>query len=112
MDELERQRERAALIQAYRDVFDGEQGQMVLRDLMEHAGMTAGTFAEGGLTDGFAIALRAARRDGMKAIVLRILSTRETPVTEVLDQLEEMIRDAQDRRTRPERTTGLEWADA
>uniref|UniRef100_A0A6H1ZVB1 Bbp19-like phage domain-containing protein n=1 Tax=viral metagenome TaxID=1070528 RepID=A0A6H1ZVB1_9ZZZZ len=41
------------LYQAYRDVFSGEAGELVLNDLMERCYMTSSTFVEDALTSAF-----------------------------------------------------------
>jgi hypothetical protein len=110
VDELEHQRQRAKLLQAYRDVFSGESGELVLRDLMREAGFISPSFAEPThLNDGMAVALRAAQKEGRRALVLHILARREAPVDEVFQQMEEMIRHAQDRRSRDDGESTLEW---
>lgn len=110
MDELEAQRRKAELLAAYRKCFDSPEGKLVLRDLLDESGMLSASFAEHGLTDGMSVALRAARSDGKRALVRYILSKRETPVDEVFDHLEEMIRHAQNQR-RSDGTGTLDWTD-
>lgn len=110
MDEVEHQRQRAKLLQAYREVFSTESGRLVLADLMREAGFISPSFAEPThLNDGMAVALRAAQKEGRRSLVLHILARRETPVDEVFLQLEEMIRHAQDRRSRDGGDSALEW---